>query len=202
MVDLWSYQQKEMPRPRISSPARTRRWRRKSACWPMPKSSMPRRWEPSSSFTRAALRPRLRPARRPAQRRGAGPLRRALHRGRAAAGIGPRHLGDLSASLRDYAEGIDASPERLAEIEDRLAADRPPQAQVRPDGRRGDRLWRGGGPQAGRGRGPRRNPQGARRLSTRPPRPIAPPPQLSAPSARPPPSSWPSWPRPRSTRWP
>jgi DNA repair protein RecN (Recombination protein N) len=31
-------------------------------------------------------------------------------------------LGDLSASLRDYAEGIDASPERLAEIEDRLAA--------------------------------------------------------------------------------
>jgi len=30
-------------------------------------------------------------------------------------------LGDLSASLRDYAEGINASPERLAEIEDRLA---------------------------------------------------------------------------------
>jgi len=31
-------------------------------------------------------------------------------------------LGDVSSSLRDYAEGIDASPERLAEIEDRLAA--------------------------------------------------------------------------------
>jgi DNA repair protein RecN (Recombination protein N) len=31
-------------------------------------------------------------------------------------------VGDLSATLRDYAEGIDASPERLAEIEDRLAA--------------------------------------------------------------------------------
>jgi DNA repair protein RecN (Recombination protein N) len=31
-------------------------------------------------------------------------------------------LGDLSAILRDYAEGINASPERLAEIEDRLAA--------------------------------------------------------------------------------
>ena len=30
-------------------------------------------------------------------------------------------LSDLSASLRDYAEGINASPERLAEIEDRLA---------------------------------------------------------------------------------
>jgi DNA repair protein RecN (Recombination protein N) len=29
-------------------------------------------------------------------------------------------LGDISSSLRDYAEGIDASPERLAEIEDRL----------------------------------------------------------------------------------
>jgi DNA repair protein RecN (Recombination protein N) len=30
-------------------------------------------------------------------------------------------LSDISASLRDYADGIDASPERLAEIEDRLA---------------------------------------------------------------------------------
>jgi DNA repair protein RecN (Recombination protein N) len=30
-------------------------------------------------------------------------------------------VGDISTSLRDYAEGIDASPERLAEIEDRLA---------------------------------------------------------------------------------
>ncbi len=31
-------------------------------------------------------------------------------------------VGDLAASLRDYAESINASPERLAEIEDRLAA--------------------------------------------------------------------------------
>jgi DNA repair protein RecN (Recombination protein N) len=31
-------------------------------------------------------------------------------------------VGDVSASVRDYAEGINASPERLAEIEDRLAA--------------------------------------------------------------------------------
>lgn len=30
-------------------------------------------------------------------------------------------VGDLGATLRDYAEGINASPERLAEIEDRLA---------------------------------------------------------------------------------
>jgi DNA repair protein RecN (Recombination protein N) len=30
-------------------------------------------------------------------------------------------VGDIGASLRDYAEGINASPERLAEIEDRLA---------------------------------------------------------------------------------
>jgi DNA repair protein RecN (Recombination protein N) len=30
-------------------------------------------------------------------------------------------VGDLAASLRDYGEGINASPERLAEIEDRLA---------------------------------------------------------------------------------
>jgi DNA repair protein RecN (Recombination protein N) len=31
-------------------------------------------------------------------------------------------VGDVAASLRDYAEGINASPERLGEIEDRLAA--------------------------------------------------------------------------------
>jgi DNA repair protein RecN (Recombination protein N) len=31
-------------------------------------------------------------------------------------------VGDIGESLRDYAEGINASPERLAEIEDRLAA--------------------------------------------------------------------------------
>ncbi len=30
-------------------------------------------------------------------------------------------VGDIGASVRDYAEGINASPERLAEIEDRLA---------------------------------------------------------------------------------
>src|ERR1035437_7499296 len=30
-------------------------------------------------------------------------------------------VGDVAATLRDYAEGIDASPERLADIEDRLA---------------------------------------------------------------------------------
>jgi len=31
-------------------------------------------------------------------------------------------VGDVASSLRDYAEGINASPERLSEIEDRLAA--------------------------------------------------------------------------------
>jgi len=31
-------------------------------------------------------------------------------------------VGDIAATLRDYADGISASPERLAEIEDRLAA--------------------------------------------------------------------------------
>ena len=31
-------------------------------------------------------------------------------------------VGDIGSALRDYAEGINASPERLAEIEDRLAA--------------------------------------------------------------------------------
>ena len=31
-------------------------------------------------------------------------------------------IEDIGQTLRDYAEGIDASPERLAEVEDRLAA--------------------------------------------------------------------------------
>jgi DNA repair protein RecN (Recombination protein N) len=121
---------------------------------------------------------RSRPPRRPAQRRGAGPLRRPLHRAAAAANLRPRHRRRPRASLRDYAEGINASPERLAEIEDRLALSRPPQAQVRPDRRRGRRLRRRRSPQAGRSRRPRRNPQNAsaRRSSPPPPRPIAPPP--------------------------
>ena len=29
---------------------------------------------------------------------------------------------DIGQTLRDYAEGVEASPERLAEVEDRLAA--------------------------------------------------------------------------------
>jgi DNA repair protein RecN (Recombination protein N) len=44
-----------------------------------------------------------------------------LHRGRAAARLRPRHHLRHRRLLRDYAEGINASPERLAEIEDRLA---------------------------------------------------------------------------------
>ena len=37
---------------------------------------------------------------------------------------------DVGASLRDYAGGIEASPEHLAEVEDRLAAHRPTEAQI------------------------------------------------------------------------
>jgi len=37
----------------------------------------------------------------------------------------------VGASLRDYAGAIQASPERLADVEDRLAAIDRPQAQVR-----------------------------------------------------------------------
>ena len=61
-------------------------------------------------------------ARRAAQRRRAGALRRALRRCSAAARRQRAPpSSDIAATLRDYAEGINASPERLAEIEDRLA---------------------------------------------------------------------------------
>ena len=43
---------------------------------------------------------------------------------------------DVGATLRDYGEGIEASPERLAEVEDRLAAARSPEAQVWSDAAR------------------------------------------------------------------
>jgi DNA repair protein RecN (Recombination protein N) len=111
-------------------------------------------------------------------------------------------VGDVAASLRDYAEGINASPERLAEIEDRLALL--------------DRLKRKYGKTIAEviafGE------EVARKLAEvedrdeilkalraeldRSRRPIAPPPAALTPSAKPPPPNWPSWPKPRSTRSP
>jgi DNA repair protein RecN (Recombination protein N) len=104
---------------RVSNPAKTKAWKPKSASWPTPKSSTPPPWAHSSSSTRAAsaevaLRAALRNVEELARY---DAVRRAAQQLESARAI----VGDVSASLRDYAEGIDASPERLAEIEDRLA---------------------------------------------------------------------------------
>ena len=107
--------------PPISQPAKTRLWKPKSASWPTPKSSTPPPWAPSTSSTKAAasaeaaLRAALRNVEELARydARFTEPAQQ-LASARAT-------VGDLAASLRDYAEGINASPERLAEIEDRLA---------------------------------------------------------------------------------
>ena len=45
------------------------------------------------------------------------------------------NLEDIGQTFRDYAEGIEASPARLAEVEDRLAAARSPEAEIRTDSR-------------------------------------------------------------------
>ena len=105
-----------------------------------------------------------------------------------------------AASLRDYAEGINASPERLAEIEDRLALlDR----LKRKYGKTiaevvafGEEVARKLAEVEDREEilktAPRRTRRRRRRLSRRRLRP-------HAPSAKPPPPSSPNWPKPRST---
>ena len=51
-------------------------------------------------------------------------------------------IEDIGQRLRDYGEGIEASPERLAEVEDRLAALDRAEAQVRAEAGRRDRAGR------------------------------------------------------------
>ena len=120
MVDLWSYQRKEIEPP-ISSPAKTKPSKPRSASWPTPKSSTPPPWAPSTQLyeggasAEAALRAALRNVEELA-RYDARFTEAAQQLASARATV-----GDVAASLRDYAEGINASPERLAEIEDRLA---------------------------------------------------------------------------------
>ena len=57
---------------------------------------------------------------------------------------------DIGQSLRDYAEDVEASPDRLAEVEDRLAAHRSLEAQVWANARRRDCAGRGTRAQAQR----------------------------------------------------
>ncbi len=65
--------------------------------------------------------------------------------------------------LRDYAESLNASPDRLAEIEDRLAVLDRLEAEVRCECRRSDRFWRRCGAEAGGDRGPGRDSEAHRR---------------------------------------
>ncbi len=87
----------------------------------MPKSSTPPPWAHSISFTKAAhrLKPLCAPPSRNVEElaRYDGRFTESAQQLASARAT----VGDIAASLRDYAEGINASPERLAEIEDRLA---------------------------------------------------------------------------------
>ena len=107
---------------RTFSRKKTRSSRRRSACWPMPSACATPPWQPTTRYMKATHRRRRRFAPRlvrskncrastsnfatpcPSWSRRASPSKTS------------------AARLRDYAEGIEASPERLAEVEDRLAA--------------------------------------------------------------------------------
>ena len=97
-------------KPPASSPAKTRPWKPRSASWPTPKSSTPPPWAPSSSSTRAARRPKA--ALRAALRNVEELARYDSRFTEAAQQLASARatVGDVSASLRDYAEGINASP--------------------------------------------------------------------------------------------
>ena len=110
---------------------------------------------------------------------------------------------DVGASLRDYAGGIEASPEHLAEVEDRLALLDRLKRKYGPTLDDVIQLGRGSQPQALRDGEQRRSPtpvaggagaSGRRISATR----RAP----SRRSAMKPHASWRSWSRPRSTTWP
>ncbi len=68
---------------------------------------------------------------------------------------------DVDAEVREFAEGINAAPGRLEEIEDRLARTRPSQAQIWPDAGRRDGVRSRGRATAGRGGEPRCSAGGA-----------------------------------------
>jgi DNA repair protein RecN (Recombination protein N) len=58
MVDLWSYQNKEISSANLS-PVKTKLSKPKSESWPTLRSSTPRQLEPLTSFTKAAPAPKL-----------------------------------------------------------------------------------------------------------------------------------------------
>jgi DNA repair protein RecN (Recombination protein N) len=120
MVDLWSYQRKEIEEARLAAgedealETEKRVLANAEKLYAASMGAFEQLYEGGASAEgalRAALRNVEELARYDARFREAA---QQLESARAA-------VGDLSASLRDYAESLDASPERLAEIEDRLA---------------------------------------------------------------------------------
>ncbi|MDE3187999.1 MAG: DNA repair protein RecN, partial [Acidobacteriota bacterium] len=120
MVDLWSYQQKEIDAARLEPgedealETEKRVLANAEKLYAAAMSAFDQLYEGGAS-AEAALR---------AAQRNVEELARYDNRFNEAAqqlASARATVGDVSATLRDYAEGINASPERLAEIEDRLA---------------------------------------------------------------------------------
>jgi DNA repair protein RecN (Recombination protein N) len=120
MVDLWSYQAREIEQARIEPledealETEKRVLANAEKLYAAAMSAFDQLYEGGTS-AEAALRAALRNVEELA--RYDGRFAEAAQQVESARAT----LSDVSASLRDYAERIDASPERLAEIEDRLA---------------------------------------------------------------------------------
>ncbi len=120
MVDLWSYQSKEIEQAHITPgedeafETEKRVLANAEKLYAAAMSAFDQLYEGSSS-AEAALRDALRNVEELARYDG-----RFAEPGQQLASARAT-ISDIAASLRDYAEGINASPERLAEIEDRLA---------------------------------------------------------------------------------
>ncbi len=120
MVDLWSYQQKEIEAARLAPgedealETEKRVLANAEKLYAAAMGAFEQLYEGGAS-AEAALRAAIKNVEELA-RYDARFIEAAQQLGSARATI-----DDLAASLRDYAEGINASPERLAEIEDRLA---------------------------------------------------------------------------------
>ena len=120
MVDLWTYQNKEIEQANLQPgedealETEKRVLANAEKLYAAAMSAFDQLYEGSAS-AEAALRDALRNVEELARydQRFAEPTQQ-LASARAT-------ISDIAASLRDYAEGINASPERLAEIEDRLA---------------------------------------------------------------------------------
>jgi DNA repair protein RecN (Recombination protein N) len=120
MVDLWSYQSREIESARLEAgedealATEKRVLANSEKLYAAAMSAFDQLYEGSAS-AEAALRAALRNVEELARYDGRfTDAAQQLASARAT-------VGDIGATLRDYAEGINASPERLAEIEDRLA---------------------------------------------------------------------------------